>query len=396
MPEKGDAKTIYGKPFAKYNGYHWVNTYDPFFEPKKTDTNISDMIIELVGHDPYRKASGSLRNGIIYRLPDLLWVSQGKVAVVVEIDNDSNYGSDTSYEVQKIIEQNKTIRMIEGCENIVVNTIRINPDTYDGGHVATKDRVDKVVRWLRDILYKIETEDEDEDDNDDEDDDENNRNPLKAIVTPYHSDNDDEDDDENNRNPLKAIVTPYHSDNEDDGSENEQKVKDRVLFCYYHSKSWNHIDAHSFEFVCHEITSHEYLEYDRRIYKRYYFEQCLERRRKYDEKHYDALGRKRPEAIMTKYKYDGNKEKQREYNRKCAWKSKGVIGDLDAIHERWLNAINCEVCGIRLGGNASEMKCMDHDHDTGEFRYILCMSCNNHDRWKEVLDMKSLEKSNNP
>ena len=367
MPERGDAKTIYGKPFCKYNGRHWIKTYDPFFEPKKTDINISDVIIELFGHEPYRKDSGS-----IYGLPDLLWIDRGKVAVVVEIVNDSNYGNDTSYEVQKIIEQNKTIRMIEGCENIVIYTICINPDTYDGGYVETKERVNKVVSLLHSILYKTETDEEDEEDEEDyfDDDGEFLKKPMRAITTPYKSDGEDDSDD----------------DVEDDN--NDKKNTDQVLFCYYHTKSWNHIDAHRLEFVCGEIPMHEYYEYDQRIYARYYFEQRIERRRKYDE-----ISDKRPVVIMKSYnEYDMTDENQKkEYNRKYNWKRLGVTGNIDEIHDKWINATHCDVCGIRLGGNSSEQKCMDHDHDTGEFRNILCMSCNNHDRWKEVLFKKSLQ-----
>lgn len=370
MPTRGDIREIDGRIFSKYNGFYWVRIYDPFFtSEKKLDANFDEAIIKTIGHEPYTK-NNTIANDIKKHLPNLLWVIPGKIAVVIEIDEDSNYNHETSYEVKKIIDQNKAIRMLEGCANMRVCTIRVNPDAYDGGDIIQKERVDNVARLLHSILdvYGDEIEDEDEDE-----DDENNRNPLKAIVTPYNSDNDED---------------------EDDDGENKQKIRDSVTFCYYNSKSWNHIDAHKLEFHCEELYLHEPWEWNSREYRAYYYHKTIERRRDYDKKHYDVFGKKRPEATMTNYKYDGNKEKQQEYNRKYNWKRMGVIGDLDAIHDRWLNTINCEACGIRLGGHSSQMKCMDHDHDTGEFRYILCMSCNNHDRWKEVLNMKSPKNSN--
>ena len=55
------------------------------------------------------------------------------------------------------------------------------------------------------------------------------------------------------------------------------------------------------------------------------------------------------------------------------WKQHGLIGDLDAIYDRWLNATNCELCNKSF---ASNKKCMEHNHATGQFRNIVCNSCN--------------------
>jgi len=85
-------------------------------------------------------------------------------------------------------------------------------------------------------------------------------------------------------------------------------------------------------------------------------------------------------------------EKAREYSRNWyknnpdksrmnKWKRRGVKGDLQAIHDRWEQATNCEVCGVSFEG---VKKCMDHDHTSGEFRQILCASCNVCDYWMKV------------
>ena len=37
---------------------------------------------------------------------------------------------------------------------------------------------------------------------------------------------------------------------------------------------------------------------------------------------------------------------------------------------------NCELCNIEFTKEFKNQRCMDHDHDTGYFRKVLCRSCN--------------------
>ena len=154
------------------------------------------MIIDAFGHEPYSKdktmATDAACDGIQRRRPDLVWIVPGKVAVVVEIDEDSHFGRDTSCELRKISEQSEAIQMMEGCECIPVYTIRVNPDAYDGGNVSREDRAERVAEILSDII---------------------------------------------------------HGDHE-----YEQNGFMKVIFCYYHSKSQHHIDAHVKEFSCEMIS----------------------------------------------------------------------------------------------------------------------------------------------
>ena len=51
----------------------------------------------------------------------------------------------------------------------------------------------------------------------------------------------------------------------------------------------------------------------------------------------------------------------------------------DKLYEYYLNCKNCENCNIELTvdkRNTPTTKCMDHSHITGQFRNILCGSCN--------------------
>ena len=163
--------------------------------PERTEITFGNMIIEAFGYEPNAKdktmSTGVACNGIQNRRPDLLWVIPGKVAVVVEIDEDSHVARESPCELRKISEQNEAIQLLEGCECIPVYTIRVNPDAYDGGNVTKKERAEKVASLLGDIL---------------------------------------------------------HGEHE-----YEQNGFMKVIFCYYHSKSRHHIDAHKAAFDCEEL-----------------------------------------------------------------------------------------------------------------------------------------------
>ena len=62
----------------------------------------------------------------------------------------------------------------------------------------------------------------------------------------------------------------------------------------------------------------------------------------------------------------------------CRWKEQGLIGDYEAIYNRFINTNNCDLCNILLkrGKGGSNIKCMEHNHTTGEFRGICCHKCN--------------------
>jgi hypothetical protein len=103
-----------------------------------------------------------------------------------------------------------------------------------------------------------------------------------------------------------------------------------------------------------------------------------------------------------KKEYQENKEERIEYqkqynkqyiqtpnwkkaNRINSWKFNGLIcNDFNVIYEIYINTTNCDNCNCILTTdryNTSTTKCMDHDHNTGLFRNILCQSCNVKRRW---------------
>ena len=64
------------------------------------------------------------------------------------------------------------------------------------------------------------------------------------------------------------------------------------------------------------------------------------------------------------------------------WKFLGVIETEQYTYEELYYAFcsqgYCEECGVKFSSksNTKTDKCLDHDHETGEFRDILCRSCN--------------------
>jgi hypothetical protein len=76
------------------------------------------------------------------------------------------------------------------------------------------------------------------------------------------------------------------------------------------------------------------------------------------------------------------------------WTRWGVIyHNLDELYEVYINTMNCQHCGKEYKNSTD--RCLDHDHNSGLFRKIICRSCNNSDSYlKYPLEYTALQKRN--
>ena len=72
--------------------------------------------------------------------------------------------------------------------------------------------------------------------------------------------------------------------------------------------------------------------------------------------------------------------KYHKTNTICSWKRSGLINDnLEEIYETYINTTECNHCGKVF--ETTKDRHLDHCHETGLFRKIVCRSCNNHDTY---------------
>ena len=62
------------------------------------------------------------------------------------------------------------------------------------------------------------------------------------------------------------------------------------------------------------------------------------------------------------------------------WKRSGLIYDnYDELYDVYINTMECEHCKTEFTKN--NWRCMDHNHETGLFRKIICHRCNVRDSY---------------
>ena len=88
------------------------------------------------------------------------------------------------------------------------------------------------------------------------------------------------------------------------------------------------------------------------------------------------------EKISISKKKAYNTEKGIKQNRIQGWKRIGIVCDYEEIYNIYINTHKCNYCNKDFKNDKNRN--LDHNHDTGMIRGILCMSCNVKDVLKNL------------
>ena len=101
-------------------------------------------------------------------------------------------------------------------------------------------------------------------------------------------------------------------------------------------------------------------------------EQILKRVNEYSKNNREKILEGKKKQYQNR-KYSDNHIKQQ---RKGNWKKRGLdITNFEEIYERYIKSEICEICSKEY--TKKNPKCMEHNHTTGQCRFICCKDCNN-------------------
>jgi hypothetical protein len=117
----------------------------------------------------------------------------------------------------------------------------------------------------------------------------------------------------------------------------------------------------------------------RKEYVKQWYQKNQEYKSEYDKEYSRQWYQKNKKHKDEKSKQYSKTDAGKKSNRISQWKYNGVkCDDFDALYEYYINTTHCENCDVELveGNKAANRKCLDHSHETGEFRNVPCNTCN--------------------
>lgn len=115
----------------------------------------------------------------------------------------------------------------------------------------------------------------------------------------------------------------------------------------------------------------EYMKEYHKTYQQLYNQRNPEKRKMYVKKYQETH---KPQIKEYLYKYNRTPE-VRKRTRIANWKQIGIKDEhFSELYDYYIQQTHCMICGDEF--KTSKSRCLDHDHKTGEVRYICCLSCN--------------------
>tara|TARA_R110000764_G_scaffold75354_1_gene152208 strand:- start:221 stop:643 length:423 start_codon:yes stop_codon:yes gene_type:complete len=119
-------------------------------------------------------------------------------------------------------------------------------------------------------------------------------------------------------------------------------------------------------------------------------EKIAEMKREWNEKNKEKVAENKREYNQNNKEHIAEMKREYRLTPACKksmmmskWRKRGVINVTDEMYNHYIATTHCECCLKEFSSSCDRH--LDHDHVTGEYRWVICCSCNTHDHWKKVV-----------